>query len=258
MEILIITAHYKPEPNFITADLAHQLQLRGHFVSVITAHPNYPYGRFYDSVTSIAPEKSIEDGVQVWRLPFFPDHSRSKLKRSFSYLSFTGIASIFSIFCARRPKVVFVYQTPFSSALASIWFKYVLKAKVYFICCDLWPESFSATGVVESGLIMKIAYKYSRWINRRADFIVCSTRGMVARYRNDNIAPEKLAYVPVWTDGIPTNPTASGVQKFRNRNLVYAGNIGSAQGLDILLEAGKVLQDEDIDFRIDVYGSGTE
>src|SRR5436305_1120071 len=93
--ILIITMYYLPEPNFITADVARALTAVGD-VTVITAHPNYPYGRFYPGTRFWRPTRSVENGVTVWRLPFVPDHSSSVLRRGFSYLSFALIAGVFA------------------------------------------------------------------------------------------------------------------------------------------------------------------
>lgn len=257
-KILIISMHYRPEPNFITVDIAEELVRIGFDVKVITAHPNYPFGHFYDSVKSIWPSVSIENQVAVWRLPFFPDHSRSVIKRVLSYISFAIIAAILGPFLVRSPDIVLVYQTPFTTALTSLWYKFFRRSKLYYICCDLWPESFSASGVVHSSIINRIAYRYSRFINEQGDFLMCSTVGMTQRYLRDGIGSDRLAFVPAWTDGIPEEPALDVVLKKNAKSIVYAGNIGTAQGLDVLLEAAEICFDAGIEFEFKIYGTGTE
>jgi colanic acid biosynthesis glycosyl transferase WcaI len=257
----MITAHYQPEPNFITADLARALAQRGHDITVLTAHPNYPLGRFYGSVGSLWPRHTIEDGVKVWRLPFFPDHSLSKIKRALSYLSFALIAALWAPFVCRSPQVVIVYQTPFTTALAALWHKWVRRSKVLFVCCDLWPESFGATGVVDSGLVMNSAYAYSRWINTQADLIVCSTNGMVSRYHRDGIAAERLRFAPAWTDGLPKTEQRilpASAAKHGSHRVVYAGNLGAAQGLSVVIHAAEICISEAPQIHFDIYGTGTD
>ena len=65
MRILLISQYYQPEPNFITADLAEYLAHLGHEVTVLTAHPNYPCGKFYDTVKHIRPTKTREKNVTI-------------------------------------------------------------------------------------------------------------------------------------------------------------------------------------------------
>ena len=255
---LIISAHYKPEPNFITTNIAESLAKNGFDVKVITAHPNYPFGRFYDSVKTIRPSVSIENQVKVWRIPFFPNHSKSIFKRAFSYISFAIIAALMAPFIVRTPNIVLVYQTPFTTALASLWFKFFRSSKLYYICCDLWPESFSASGVVKNSLMNRISLEYSRIINKQADFLICSTVGITQRYLRDGISSDQLAFVPVWTDGIPEESVLDFTVKKNSKSLVYAGNIGTAQGLDVLLEAAQLCLKDDIDIEFKVYGTGTE
>src|SRR5580704_13654027 len=110
--VLVITQMYAPEPNFITQDVASALSLDAD-VTVITSHPNYPYGRFYPGTQFWRPVKAYEGNVVVWRLPMYPDHGLSPLKRLLSYVSFTVMAMLVAPWVARRPDVIWVYQTPF-------------------------------------------------------------------------------------------------------------------------------------------------
>jgi glycosyltransferase involved in cell wall biosynthesis len=256
--VLVLSMYYRPEPNFITGDVADALAARGP-VTVIAAHPNYPLGHFYEGVRRPwLPQRTTENGVVVWRLPLFPDRSRSKLRRLVSYLSFALLAVLFAPFVGGRPHTVWVYQTPFTTALAALWFKWVHRARLVFTCADLWPESFSATGVVSSGAVMRASFAYSRWINRRADRIVCSTRGTLERFARDGVPRERLCYVPVWVDGSPRGPVpeARPEEAGGEHSIVYAGNLGPAQALETVVHAAAELRRRGAPVRVDFYGSG--
>ena len=88
-------------------------------VTVITAHPNYPAGKFYPGTRWWRPVRSEENGVTVWRLPMVPDQSTSVLRRALSYLSFLVALTVWAPFVAGRPSVVWVYQTPFTTAVGN-------------------------------------------------------------------------------------------------------------------------------------------
>lgn len=258
IRVLLLSLHYRPEPNFITADVAERLAAAGFAVTVVTAHPNYPLGRFYDSVSSLRPARSEENGVTVWRLPFLPDHSTSKGRRFLAYGSFTLAASLFAPFAAPSPDVVWVYNAPFTTGAAALWFRYGRGAKVGFMCPDLWPESFEAAGVSPARPILAAMYAYSRWINRRAHVLVATTRGMLRRYEGDGVPRERLRYAPLWVDGVASPPRAEAAEAGGPPRILYAGNLGPAQALDVVLRGAQKLAAEGVEAVFDFYGAGSE
>lgn len=259
-KILLISQHYHPEPNFITADVAAALAEAGHSVTVVTAHPNYPLGRFYDTVQSLWPSKTLEQGVCVWRLPFAPDHSHSKARRFLAYGSFTLLAALWAPFASPSPNLVWVYNAPFTTAAAALFFRYARGAKLALISPDLWPESFEAAGVAPGKTLLGLMYAYSRWVHTHADLLVATTRGMLKRYLSDGIDPQILRLVPLWVEGSKiqldedaTPHEAEGAAP----TIVYIGNLGPAQGLDTILEGALRLQNKGICVQFDLIGSGS-
>ena len=133
--LLVLTQVYHPEPNFITADVAEAVA-RHCDVTVVTAHPNYPHGRFYPGVRYHRIEKSMEKGVTVWRVPFYPDHSLSTVRRALSYLSFAAVSSIVAPFVAGRPDTVWVYHGPFTTGIGALFFKLAYRLRLVSKFCD--------------------------------------------------------------------------------------------------------------------------
>lgn len=253
-EILVLTQYYSPEPNMIATALAEYLA-RGTAVTVIASHPNFPTGKFSPGFKFWRPERRRENGVTVWRLPVFPDRSKSRIRRAISYLSFALGATIAAPFVARGARVVWVYQTPFTTGLAALYHKYVLRARVVFAAVDLWPETFAAVGVERAGRFMDMCYAYRRWINRQADLVVCSTQGTLRTYADEGLPAPALTYLPVWVEGIPQ--VLPLVATTRVRRIVYAGNIGWAQALDTLIYAASIMKDHDPSLRFELYGLGS-
>lgn len=255
VRVLVLTYFYAPEPNFITEDVARALAEQAE-VTVIAPHPNYPRGRFYPGTRWWLPRRTREQGVTVWRVPMFPDHSNSTVRRFVSYISFMLAAAVLAPFVSGRPAVVWVYQTPFTTVLAGLWYKYLLRARLVYTCADLWPESFSAAGVSQSTRILRWAFAYRRFVNRRADHIVCSTRGTLERFAAEGVPRDRLAFVPVWVQGIESlpedSPAAAGPP-----TVVYAGNLGPAQQLDCVVRGARVLLDRGVEVRVELYGAGS-
>ena len=253
--VLVLTQVYHPEPNFITAEVAESLAADSD-VTVVTGHPNYPWGRFYPGTRFLRITKSSMNGVTVWRVPFYPDHSLSAFRRAVSCLSFAMSASLVAPFVAGRPDTVWVYHGPFTTGLASLFFKFFYRSRIVFTCADLWPESFGASGMVKSRVILSIASFYNRTLNKAADLIVCATRGTLRHFREDGIRPERLLMIPVWvaqTEELgarlpEANPDAL--------NIVYTGNLGPSQSLHTVILAAAILQKEGSPVCFDIYGTG--
>lgn len=255
--LLVLTQVYRPEPNFITADVAEHLSADMH-VTVVTAHPNYPLGRFYANTRWWWPTRSVErGGVVVWRLPIYPYHGRSAIKRAACYLTFAIGAALWAPWVAPRPSLVWVYHGPFTVGLAALWFRLATRARFIYTCADLWPECFLAAEVARPGLLMRMMFRYSRAINRLAHTLVCSTRGTLQRYLDDGVPAAALHYVPVWVEGVPSaDDLHSDFPANESRTIVYAGNLGPAQCLETLVIGAAALENEGMDVQVVIYGTG--
>lgn len=256
--ILVLTLHYKPEPNFITADVAEALAVAGAKVTVVTVHPNYPTGRFYPGSKPWRISRRVENGVIVWRLPYYTDHSLSTIKRTLSYVTFTIAVSLVAPLVAGRPKTVWVYHGPFMTALSALFFKWAYGSRMVYSCADLWPESFVASDLKIPRFLLGKLYSYSVWINRRADLLICATRGTMERYRRDGIPPHKLEYAPVWVEGVGAVIPDKRSGRKGNPNIVYAGNLGAAQPLESLVRAAAIVAKSGKKVTVDIYGTGNK
>ena len=87
MKVVLITQWFPPEPAYLWEELATELANFGHEVTVVTAFPNYPYGKIYDGYKQRTFEESFQNGYRLIRLPVYPDRSTSIIKRGLSYIS---------------------------------------------------------------------------------------------------------------------------------------------------------------------------
>lgn len=254
--VLVITQVYRPEPNFITADVAEMLAGYAE-VTTVTAHPNYPEGRFRSGTSWWRPVRSVEGGVRVWRLPFLPYQGRSALRRGAAYLSFMIGAVLWMPIVARRTDLVWIYHGPFTAAPAAILIKWLTGARLVVTVADLWPEAFLAAGVARRGPVLRWLFAYRRWVNRHADLIIGSTEGTVAAFAREGVPAERLRYVPVWVEGAsaPSPDTPAGTEG--PARIVYAGQLGPAQALETVIRGAALLEADGADVQIDLYGTGS-
>jgi len=87
MRILTLSQFRIPEPDIKIHLLGKSLVETGHQVVAITGFPNYPQGHIYPGYHQRLWQWEEMDGVRVLRLPLFPDHSYSTVRRSLNYLT---------------------------------------------------------------------------------------------------------------------------------------------------------------------------
>jgi colanic acid biosynthesis glycosyl transferase WcaI len=92
--IVLLTQWFDPEPTFKGIIFARKLIEQGYEVEVVTGFPNYPGGKIYPGYKiSLLQRESIQD-IQVTRVPLYPSHDGSALKRIFNYISFAITSSL--------------------------------------------------------------------------------------------------------------------------------------------------------------------
>ena len=93
MKILILSQFFDPEPSAKGMPFARELQRRGHSVEVLTGFPNYPGGRIYPGYKVRAFQREVIDGIHIVRVPLYPSHDKSAVRRVLNYGTFAMSAA---------------------------------------------------------------------------------------------------------------------------------------------------------------------
>jgi len=263
MRVVILTQYYPPEPIPKPHELARGLAERGHEVIVITGFPNYPSGRFYPN-TSLRPWKwEAVDGIRVLRLPLYPDHSRSVGRRVINYGSFGLSAALLGTLLIGRADVMFAEHPPLTIGLAAWIIGGIRRVPFLYGVNDLWPESVEATGMVRNRRLLNWMRYLERFVYRRAAAIAVISPGFKANLVGKGVPPEKVHAIPHWADEslyrpVPPDPVLARDLGMAGRfNIVFAGQLGLAQGLDVVLEAAEELSDL-VDVQFVLVGDGSD
>lgn len=264
MKVLFLSQHYRPEPcDTRTSKLAAGLAERGHQATALTSFPNYPFGRVYKGYRQSLCQREAVDGVEVVRVPMIPDHSRSSKKRALSYLSFGFSAAFLGALFTRRPDLVWIHHPPLTTGFAGYFLAKLKRVPFVFEIHDLWPESLTSTGMIREGKVTRAIRKACNFLYRRASAIVVTSPGMKTHLERQNVNPQKIVVIPQWADEEVFRPVDQDLELglrhglIGKRSVVFAGNLGIAQGLDSVLDAAKLLADVD-DFQFVLVGDGVE
>ena len=254
MKILVVCQYYHPEP-FRIADICEAIVQRGHEVLVVTGTPNYPMGEVYPGYENEQRMDEVVNGVRVHRCATTPRKTGifNRIKNYFSYpiASKKYIKTLDDQF-----DVVFVNQlSPVMMAAAGIWYKKKYNKKLVLYCLDLWPESLCVGGIRKESIIYKVFKHISKQVYRAADQLLITSRSFRDYFKTMFcIADEKISYLPQYAETQFLNLEPKKQGEFFE--LLFAGNIGTAQSVETIIEAAKLLRDEKVRFHI--VGDGIE
>lgn len=259
MKILILSQHFWPE-TFRINEVAHSLREVGCDVSVLTGQPNYPDGKVFSGYHAWRAQVDSFDGIDVYRVPLVPRGAGGALRLVMNYLSFIVAASVAGPWLLRRKDidVIFVYGTsPILQAIAAICIAKIKQARVVVWVQDLWPESLAATGFIKNRRTLSVVGSVVRWIYRRSDLLLVQSTSFVSSVAS-MAGRTAVRYHPNPAERSFQSGKAdeSGIRLEPGFNVLFAGNLGTVQSLDTIVEAAEKLRDLN-DLRFVLVGSGS-
>jgi lipopolysaccharide/colanic/teichoic acid biosynthesis glycosyltransferase len=261
MRVVMVTQWFDPEPTFKGLLFAKELQRRGHEVEVVTGFPNYPGGRVYDGYRIRAYQREVIDGIVVHRVPLYPSHDSSAVKRVLNYVSFASAAAL-KVLSGPRPEVIYAYHPPGTVALPAAVARLVRGVPFVYDVQDLWPDTLSATGMLSEGRVTRLVGRAMGATYGLAAHIVVLSEGFRARLLEGGVPSEKVTVIPNWAPEheVVVDDETSSRERLgldRTTNVVFAGAIGPAQQLDVVLDAAEMMLSEpDVCFVL--LGSGMD
>ncbi len=264
MKVLVLSQYFWPE-SFRINEVVESLQRSGCEVAVLTGQPNYPDGYIFTGYRAWKSGKENHSaGYSIIRVPLIPRGNAGAIRLTLNYLSFIFTAAIWGSWLLRGEKfdVVLVYApSPILQAIPAVWLAWLKQAKLVTWVQDLWPESLSATGFVKSARLLKIIESVVRWIYRKNDLLLVQSKAFMQPVKM-MAGRTKVVYHPNpgQSENMQKNAVAHAAYKLMpGFNIVFTGNLGSAQGLDTVLDAAELLKSyEDVKFVLIGSGSRSE
>jgi len=264
LNILIVTVSYPPEvrsASHLMLELAKELQLRSHTVTVVTTWPEYNIDASQRSQEFT--EYTIENGISVLRVKTLPRYSTSYTIRALSQLlmPLQFLIKLYKYHIASD--AVLVYSPPLPLALVGSWLQR-RGAKNVLNVQDLFPQNAIDLGILRHSLQIKFFQMLERYAYVSANIVTVHSIGN--RNAVERAYPEiayKLRVLHNWVD-IEHHSNSLAQINFRERwgishkhIAIFAGVVGPSQYLDLLLEIAEKKQDNP-DLLFLIVGDGTE
>jgi glycosyltransferase involved in cell wall biosynthesis len=264
LKLLILTQYFPPEvgaPQNRLFELAVRLQKLGVDITVLTAMPNYPQMQIYPAYRNKRYVFEEMQGLKVHRSAIYVSKSKSIVSRLRNYFSFVLSSARTSKKLEDSYDVLLCESPPLFLGYSALFLSRRKKAGLIFNVSDLWPESAEKLGVVTKPTLLKLAYNLEEKLYRRSVLVTGQTQGICDNIRQ-RFPSVKTYWLPNGVDLDFYDPTKHDGGDWRVANgfkeddfiLLYAGIIGIAQGLEILLRSALNFKSEKVRFVL--MGSG--
>lgn len=262
IRILLLTQWFDPEPTFKGLVFARELVRQGFEVEVLTGFPNYPGGKVYLGYRIKLLQREVVDGVQMTRVPLYPNHGQSAIKRVLNYVSFAASALVYGLFVAKRADVIYAYHPPLTVGVTASLIRLFRRIPVVYDIQDMWPDTLRATGMISNISALNAVEAVCQWVYRRVDHIVVLSPGFKRMLAQRGVPEAKVDVIYNWADEValaaPQGRLPAIFSEPAQFRIVFAGNMGKAQALATVLGAASLLQASNSRVCFVMLGGGVE
>ncbi|MCD2196162.1 glycosyltransferase [Actinomycetospora endophytica] len=260
LRVSILGLNYAPEPTGIapyTTGMAHFLADAGHDVQVVTGLPHYPHWRVAEGFRSGTTE--MDGDVRVTRVAHpVPENptgkSRILMEAAFARNAMRAVQA--------RPDVVLAVSPALLTVGAALRWKSTGRTAVGVITQDLYGRAIAETGCL-GGRGARAADKLERSLLGRADGVVAIHESFRRSLVGLGVQQDRITTIRNWTHLKGTTGDPAALRRelgWRDGEIValHAGNMGAKQGLENVIEAARLAEQQNLPVRFVLLGTGNQ
>ena len=267
MNLTVLCPHFAPDEaptGDIMTRIVHELAGRGNRVHVVTSLPWYLHHAIEPEWRGRPVRRESTSWGSITRVHPFPTEKTNIPARALAFGGFTGLAAVMAAVHRPRPDAVLAMSPPLTLGLAGWGVARIRRAPFVFNIQDVFPDVAIETGVLRGRRVIRAALALERFVYRRADAVTVLSEDLRANVAA-KLGPERADRVRVIpnfadvTDIVPAPRQNAYRAEFGlgdRQVIMYAGNLGFSQPVEVLLDAATTFADDpDIVFVINGSGS---
>lgn len=266
MRVLVLCPHFQPDvapTGEVMTSIVEGLVADGHSVHVVTAYPWYKEHALEPGWAGRLVRHEETPWGRITRVHPFPTDKSNLPARALAFAGFTLLAGLMGVVARSRPDVVLAMSPPLTLGAAGWAVARARRVPFVFNIQDVFPDVAVELGLLTGSRVIAAARSLERWTYQRADVVTVLSDDLAANVRA-KLPPRdehKVRVIPNFVDTVRITP-GPRENSYRaeyglegKKVVMYAGNVGLSQSLDLVLHAAETTSDDDVVFVINGAGA---
>ncbi|MFP5298334.1 MAG: glycosyltransferase family 4 protein [Actinomycetota bacterium] len=268
MKIVVLTPHFAPDTaptGAVITRIVEELAARGHTIEVVTSLPWYREHRLEEGYEGKIVRREDTAWGQIVRVHPFPTEDKRNIPRR--ALSFAGFSAVAGMVGRKGDDVdiVLAVSPPLTLGVDGWLIARARKGRFVFNIQDVYPDVAVKLGVLNNKALIAAAHRLETFCYQRADAVTVLSDDLRDNLSRKTSHPERIHVIPNFVDTAWIRPMEreNGYRSefgLTGKTVVmYAGNVGMSQSLDLVIHAAGALSHlEDLVFVINGQGAARD
>ena len=267
MRVLVLCPHFEPDTaptGTVMTEIVHQLAAQGHEIDVVTSLPWYEHHEVLDEWKGRPWRRTTTAWGSITRVHPFPTDKTNIPARAAGFAGFTGLVGVLALFRRRRPDVVLTMSPPLTLGLPAWVVARLRRAAFVFNVQDIFPDVAIEVGAITNTKVIALLRWLERFVYRRADAVTVLSSDLAENVEAKVAGKTMVRVIPNFVDTERIQP-ADRHTPYRDeigagdrRIVLYAGNLGYSQPLDLVIETARRWNARRDDVCFVINGGGSE
>ncbi|MEM9201886.1 MAG: glycosyltransferase family 4 protein [Actinomycetota bacterium] len=267
MRVLVLCPHFEPDTaptGTVMTEIVHQLVAQGHQVDVVTSLPWYEHHAVREAWKGRLWRRAQTEWGSVTRVHPFPTDKTNIPARALGFAGFTGLVGLLALFRRRRPDVVLTMSPPLTLGLPGWVVARVRRAPFVFNVQDIFPDVAIEVGAITNTKVIAVLKWLERFVYRRADAVTVLSSDLAENVEAKVGSKTLVRVIPNFVDTERIKPADRATEYRREVDagdrviVLYAGNLGYSQPLDLVIETARRWHGQRDDVYFVINGGGSE
>lgn len=258
MNLLVLCPHFDPDvapTGVVMSRIAHELIERGHRLHIVTALPWYQRHAIEPGWEGQLVRTERTTWGRISRVHPFPTDKRNIPARALAFGGFTALATAVGISSSIRPDAVLAMSPPLTLGPAGRVVATARRVPFVFNIQDVFPDVAVELGLLTGSKVIagarwleRTSYRMSDAVTVLSDDLADNVRSKITKGLSGLKADEQAAKVRVIPNFVDTQHIRPAARDNSYREqydllgrtvIMYAGNVGFSQSLDLVLLAAR-------------------
>ena len=255
LRLIVLCPHFAPDiapTGVVMTRIVDELARRGHELHVITALPWYREHRVEPGYETRWWSEERTTWGTITRVNPFPGKSKSNIfRRAIGFVLFSVLVGIRGLRAGGKGPVdgVLAMSPPLTLGVTGWLVRVVRGGRLVFNIQDVFPDAAIETGAISNPVVISVARWLEKFSYRRSDAVVLLSDDLATNVRSKlgRRDQHRVRVIPNFVDTDAIRPASrnnsyrSDLEIGDDPVVMYAGNVGYSQSLDLLIEAAKTM-----------------